>query len=106
MVTQTDFSGNTSDSYVEVIPTKGGASSSPRKPSSGKGSSVEYTCKNSTALNFSNTGIHKESLCIYTQQQTEVPTPTTNLGQGEQCLSSQLLTQNMKAGDRNGNYSN
>ena len=27
------------------------------------------------------------------------------LGEGEQCSSSQLLTQNMKAGDRNGNYS-
>ena len=78
---------------------------------SGEGSSSikktdEYTCKNSTALNFSNTGTHKDSLCVY-EESVVTPTPTepTNLGAGEQCSSSQLLTQNMKAGDRNGRYS-
>ena len=53
---------NTGDSSVNndagVKKKSSGSSGSKSKPKS-------YTCKNSKASNFSNTGIHKESLCTY-----------------------------------------
>ena len=77
----------------------------PRGGSSGsRSNSEEYTCKDSKATNFSNTGIHKESLCEYGEREV-VEEKQALLSGGEKCSSSQILTQNMKAGDRNGKAS-
>ena len=107
--TSTDAAGNTStDTYT--VP-------STRSSSSG-GGSVSYVCKDAEATNYVALGVHSQTLCEYEEETTseieeEVTpvVPTTNpetsqtLGQGYQCSASQILTQNMKAGDRNGQYS-
>ncbi len=89
-----------------------------RKGSSGrKSASAEFTCKDTRALNFKNYGIHKESLCEYPQKMQEnnpakslstkngEKSQAQKLGFGEKCAASQILTQNLKAGDRDGKYS-
>ncbi len=72
--------------------------------SGSRGGSVRHTCEDPTALNYDDSGFgrHKKSLCKYPQP---VTTPVTDtLGAGQQCSPSQLLTQNMRAGARNGQF--
>lgn len=75
-------------------------------PSNGGSSSgIYYICKDRNASNYNNSnfGRHKASLCQY-DTSTPVIDPGTGLGTGETCSSDILLTQNMKAGARNGRY--
>ncbi len=81
------------------------------KGKSGKshsGKSSKKVCKDSKAINFNNVGQHDQSLCKYKEVEEKTETKTENnskLGEGAKCSASQILTQNMKAGDRNGKYS-
>ena len=71
---------------------------------SSSSSTIRYTCKDPKATNYNSFGRHKASLCIYTATAASVPTPGAGLGTGETCSVDRLLTQNMKAGARNGRY--
>jgi hypothetical protein len=96
-VVSTDSAGNTAQgSYVIPNPTSPTSSSS--------SSSITYVCKDSKATNYKSFGRHKPSLCKYSTA-TSVTTPTTdNPFGGEQCPSNQMITNNMKQGDRDGRY--
>ena len=67
-ITITDPAGNTNtsaDTGLSVYqPSSRGSSASRSKPK-------EYNCKDSRAINFKNTGIHKQSLCIYEEVKEE-----------------------------------
>ncbi|MCD5390002.1 MAG: cadherin repeat domain-containing protein, partial [Candidatus Pacebacteria bacterium] len=72
--------------------------------------SGKKVCKDSKATNFNNVGQHDQSLCIYKEEENKTEEVATNieevkLGEGVKCPASQSLTQNLKAGDRNGRFS-
>jgi len=67
-ITITDPAGNTNNSadsgLVVSQPSSGGSGSSGSRPRT-----KEYNCKDSRASNFKNSGIHKQSLCIYEEEE-------------------------------------
>lgn len=76
--------------------------------SSSGGSSVRYVCKDESATNYDAFGRHKQSLCEYKSEPLATPviTPTeSNPFNGEQCPAQLIINDNMKQGDRDGQYS-
>lgn len=63
---------------------------------------IKYSCKDKEASNYSAFGKHDQDMCVYVSNQSDT---SLELGEGERCESSQLLTQNMRRGDRNGIFS-
>jgi len=104
---ENEFGGTHEVAYRE----KPQGSSGPRssKPKSKK---IVYTCKDSRAINFSSTGTHKQSLCIYKDnikssgdiKKDNKKTEQINIK--KTCVivrkSCPVFTQHMKLGDRDG----
>ena len=69
-------------------------------PSSDSGSGILFICKDSKALNYSDSefGRHRDSACRYA-------VTLDNPFQGELCQAHLIVTDSMKQGDRNGQYS-
>ncbi len=72
---------------------------------SGPNHKTIYSCKDTRATNFSNVGVHKESLCKY-KNENIVKEKNTEKKVGEKCELVQktcpIFTQHMKLGDRDG----
>ncbi len=68
--------------------------------------SVPFGCKDIKATNYQTFGVSSPSMCRYAVVDNTKTTTTTNntLGVKGQCSATQLLTQNLKAGARNGKY--
>ena len=84
--------------------------STPQRRGGGHTSRIRYTCKDHKAINYSQFGRHKQSLCKYNKDTTEdkehktTPTKDNPLG-GNLCTSNLLIHNFMKKGDRDGRYS-
>ena len=68
--------------------------------------SIAFGCKDIKATNYQPFGISSPSTCRYAVVNNTKTNTTTNntLGTKGQCSATQLLTQNLKAGARNGKY--
>jgi hypothetical protein len=100
IATSTDNAGNYSTGTYRI-------------PSSKKGNSITYTCKDTSASNYSQFGRHNQSKCEYAENtnsedinttSTQTSTESNPFG-GEACPADLIITDNMKNGDTNGVYS-
>ena len=62
-----------------------------------------YGCKDEKAINYTSFASHKQSLCKYENSQTDTGNPEM-LGNGELCAANMILSQNLTAPSRDGQY--
>ena len=71
-------------------------------PVTTSGSTIVWGCKDPNATNYNQFSASKPSLCVYKKEVND--SSVKNVGVSGMCSSSMILTQNLRAGSRDGKY--
>ena len=82
----------------------GGSCTPTPSPTPRTSGSVAFGCKDIKATNYQAFGVNAPSICKYAVVDNIKVNTNSSLGTKGQCSATQLLTQNLKAGARNGKY--